>query len=78
MGNIPVLDTTRIDISVQICLDSRGGGTKNVVLSWQSELSPNSVNKQNPRLLDRSENGVVPLVVAICGTSSRLEEVKGI
>ena len=50
----------------------------NAIISWRSELFPNSVNKRDPGLLDSAANGVVPLVGSISGNSSGMEEEKGI
>ena len=51
---------------------------QNSVLSWQSELSSHSINKQDPGLLDSAANGVVPLAGAISGISYGVEEERGI
>ena len=51
---------------------------QNAVLSWQSDLPPNAVNKRYPGLLDSAAIGVVKLAGANSGTSSGVEEEKGI
>ena len=66
---------TSLEISV---LTLGAAAQHNAILIWRSEMSPHSVNKRFPGLLDSDANGVVPLAGAISGNSSGVEEWKGI
>ena len=51
---------------------------QNDILSWWIDMSPRTVKKQDPGLLDSSTNGVFPLAGAISGSPSEVEEERGI